>query len=68
MRLYVIGAEGQVRAGRCAKLRPAVTVSRWIRARPHVDLLHPASIVKAMADFQPGRGRQSGGLYRCRQS
>ena len=53
MRLYVIGGEGQV----ARSLREAAALDKNIvfgyGARPEVDLLHPSSIEKAIADFRP---------------
>jgi dTDP-4-dehydrorhamnose reductase len=53
MRLFVIGAEGQV----ARSLREVASCSDNIvfgfGARPDVDLLRPASIAKALADFRP---------------
>jgi dTDP-4-dehydrorhamnose reductase len=53
MRLYVMGAEGQV----ARSLREAASgrdnIVFGFGARPDVDLLQPASIVKALADFRP---------------
>jgi dTDP-4-dehydrorhamnose reductase len=53
MRLFVIGAEGQV----ARSLREAASRSENIvfgfGARPDLDLLRPASITKALADFRP---------------
>jgi dTDP-4-dehydrorhamnose reductase len=53
MRLYVIGRDGQVaRALREAAQRDHSMVFGF-GARPEVDLLHPYSIEKAIADFHP---------------
>ena len=53
MRLYVIGAEGQV----ARSLREAASLHENIAigfgARPEVDLLHPDSIKTAIAKFRP---------------
>jgi dTDP-4-dehydrorhamnose reductase len=53
MRLFVIGTEGQV----ARSLREAASRSDNIvfgfGARPELDLLRPASIAKALADFRP---------------
>jgi dTDP-4-dehydrorhamnose reductase len=53
MRLFVIGAEGQV----ARSLREVASRSNNIvfgfGARPDLDLLRPASIAKAFADFRP---------------
>ena len=53
MRLYVIGAEGQV----ARSLREAASLHENIAigfgARPEVDLLHPDSIKMAIARFRP---------------
>jgi dTDP-4-dehydrorhamnose reductase len=53
MRLYVVGAEGQV----ARSLREAAALDKKIvfsyGARPDVDLLRPSSIEKAIADFRP---------------
>jgi dTDP-4-dehydrorhamnose reductase len=53
MRLFVIGAEGQV----ARSLREVASRSDDIvfgfGARPDLDLLRPASIAKALADFRP---------------
>jgi dTDP-4-dehydrorhamnose reductase len=53
MRLYVIGAEGQV----ARSLREAASLHENIAigfgARPEVDLLHPDSIEMAIAKFRP---------------
>src|SRR4051812_19397086 len=53
MRLFVIGGEGQV----ARSLRDVASRSDNIvfgfGARPDVDLLRPASIAKALADFRP---------------
>jgi dTDP-4-dehydrorhamnose reductase len=53
MRLYVIGAEGQV----ARSLREAASLHENIAfgfgARPDVDLLHPDSIKTAIAKFRP---------------
>src|SRR6476660_10469278 len=53
MRLYVIGGEGQV----ARSLREAAALDRNIvfgyGVRPEVDLLHPSSVEKAIADFRP---------------
>jgi dTDP-4-dehydrorhamnose reductase len=53
MRLYVIGSEGQV----ARSLREAAALDKNIvfgyGVRPEVDLLHPSSIEKAIADFRP---------------
>lgn len=53
MRLYVIGAEGQV----ARSLREAASLHENIAfgfgARPDVDLLHPGSIETAIAKFRP---------------
>src|ERR1700676_3882168 len=53
MRLYVIGAEGQV----ARSLREAASLHENIvfgfGARPDVDLLHPDSIKTAIAKFRP---------------
>jgi dTDP-4-dehydrorhamnose reductase len=53
MRLFVIGGEGQV----ARSLREAASRSDNIvfgfGARPDLDLLRPASIAKALADFRP---------------
>jgi dTDP-4-dehydrorhamnose reductase len=53
MRLFVIGAEGQV----ARSLREAATSDKDIvfgnGARPDVDLLRPISIESAIADFRP---------------
>jgi dTDP-4-dehydrorhamnose reductase len=53
MRLFVIGGEGQV----ARSLREAASRSDNIvfgfGARPDLDLLRPASIAKAVADFRP---------------
>ena len=53
MRLYVIGAEGQV----ARSLREAASLHENIvfgfGARPDVDLLHPGSIETAIAKFRP---------------
>ena len=53
MRLYVIGGEGQV----ARSLREAAALDADIvfgyGVRPEVDLLHPSSIEKAIADFRP---------------
>jgi dTDP-4-dehydrorhamnose reductase len=53
MRLYVIGGQGQV----ARSLREAATGDSDIvfgcAERPDVDLLHPASIAQALADFRP---------------
>jgi dTDP-4-dehydrorhamnose reductase len=53
MRLFVIGAEGQV-ARSLRELAPrAGDIVFGFAARPDLDLLRPASIAKALADFQP---------------
>src|SRR4051794_12730720 len=53
MRLYVIGGEGQV----ARSLREAAALDKNIvfgfGVRPKVDLLHPSSIEKAIAEFRP---------------
>ena len=53
MRLYVIGGQGQV----ARSLREAAAGNDGIvfgyAERPDVDLLRPASIARAMADFGP---------------
>src|ERR1700674_3620131 len=53
MRLYVIGGQGQV----ARSLREAAACDRDIvfgyAQRPDVDLLRPASIAQALADFRP---------------
>jgi dTDP-4-dehydrorhamnose reductase len=53
MRLFVIGAEGQV----ARSLREVASRSDDIvfgfGARPDLDLLHPTSIAKALGDFRP---------------
>ena len=56
MRLFVIGAEGQV----ARSLREVASrgdngdnIVFGFGARPDLDLLHPASIAKALADFRP---------------
>jgi dTDP-4-dehydrorhamnose reductase len=53
MRLYVIGGQGQV----ARSLREAAASDRGIvfgcGARPDIDLLQPASIAQALADFEP---------------
>jgi dTDP-4-dehydrorhamnose reductase len=53
MRLFVIGAEGQV----ARSLREAASrgdnIVFGFGARPDLDLLRPASIAKALADFRP---------------
>src|SRR5476651_1409924 len=53
MRLYVIGAEGQV----ARSLREAASLHDDIifgfGARPDVDLLHPKSIERAIESFRP---------------
>jgi dTDP-4-dehydrorhamnose reductase len=53
MRLYVVGSEGQV----ARSLREAAAHDKNIvfgySARPHVDLLRPSSIKKALDDFRP---------------
>ena len=53
MRLYVIGGQGQV----ARSLREAAAGDNDIvfgcAQRPDVDLLHPASIAPALADFRP---------------
>jgi dTDP-4-dehydrorhamnose reductase len=53
MRLYVIGGEGQV----ARSLREAAALDKKIvfgyGVRPEVDLLHPSSIERAIADFRP---------------
>jgi dTDP-4-dehydrorhamnose reductase len=53
MRLYVIGSQGQV----ARSLREAATRDNDIvfgcGERPDVDLLRPASIARALADFRP---------------
>lgn len=53
MRLYVIGGEGQV----ARSLREAAALDQNIvfgyGVRPEVDLLHPSSVEKAIADFRP---------------
>ena len=67
MRLYVIGGEGQV----ARSLREAAALDKNIvfgyGARPEVDLLHPSSIEKAIADFRPDVVDKSCSLYRGRQ-
>jgi dTDP-4-dehydrorhamnose reductase len=53
MRLYVIGGQGQVaRSLREAAARDSSIVFGCAE-RPDVDLLRPASIAKALADFRP---------------
>jgi dTDP-4-dehydrorhamnose reductase len=53
MRLYVIGGQGQVaRSLREAAACDTDIVFGWAR-RPEVDLLRPASIAQALAEFRP---------------
>jgi dTDP-4-dehydrorhamnose reductase len=53
MRLYVIGAKGQVaRALREAAQRDD-NIAFGFGARPELDLLRPSSVEKAIADFRP---------------
>jgi dTDP-4-dehydrorhamnose reductase len=53
MRLYVIGGEGQVARSLREVAARNDNITFGFGARPDVDLLHPASIAQALADFQP---------------
>jgi dTDP-4-dehydrorhamnose reductase len=53
MRLFVIGGEGQVARSLREVASRRDNIVFGFGARPDVDLLRPASIVKALADFRP---------------
>lgn len=53
MRLFVIGGEGQVARSLREVASRSDNVVFGFGARPDVDLLRPASIAKALADFRP---------------
>jgi dTDP-4-dehydrorhamnose reductase len=53
MRLFVIGAEGQVARSLREVASRSDNIVFGFGARPDLDLLRPASIAKALADFRP---------------
>jgi dTDP-4-dehydrorhamnose reductase len=53
MRLFVIGGEGQVARSLREAASPSDNIVFGFGARPDLDLLRPASIAKALADFRP---------------
>jgi dTDP-4-dehydrorhamnose reductase len=53
MRLYVIGGEGQVARSLREAANRSDNITLGFGTRPDVDLLHPPSIVRALADFRP---------------
>jgi dTDP-4-dehydrorhamnose reductase len=53
MRLFVIGSEGQVARSLREVARRSDNIVFGFGARPDVDLLRPASIARALADFRP---------------
>lgn len=53
MRLFVIGAEGQVARALREIAARSDNIAFGFGARPELDLLRPASIAKALADFRP---------------
>src|SRR5436305_9838411 len=53
MRLFVIGMEGQVARSLREVASRSDNLVFGFGARPDVDLLRPASIAKALADFRP---------------
>jgi dTDP-4-dehydrorhamnose reductase len=53
MRLFVIGVEGQVARALREVASRSDNIVFGFGARPDVDLLRPASIAKALADFRP---------------
>jgi dTDP-4-dehydrorhamnose reductase len=53
MRLFVIGAEGQVARSLRQVASRSDNIVFGFGARPDLDLLRPASIAKALADFRP---------------
>ncbi len=67
MRLYVIGAEGQVARSlrEVAAVHPTVVIG--VGSRPNVDLLNPSSIVAAIAAFKPDVVINPAALHRSRQ-
>src|ERR1700712_259166 len=53
MRLFVIGGEGQVARSLREVASRSDNIVFGFGARPDLDLLRPASIAKALADFRP---------------
>jgi dTDP-4-dehydrorhamnose reductase len=53
MRLFVIGGEGQVARSLREVASRSDNIAFGFGARPDVDLLRPATIAKALADFRP---------------
>ncbi|MHB8271381.1 dTDP-4-dehydrorhamnose reductase [Bradyrhizobium sp.] len=53
MRLFVVGAEGQVARSLREVASRSDNIVFGFGARPDLDLLRPASIAKALADFRP---------------
>lgn len=53
MRIYVIGSEGQIARSLRDLASPNMDIEIRCSSRPHVDILHPNSIERALNEFSP---------------